>query len=294
MGENRNRKLIVAIFFNFFITGSQILGGLISGSLSLLSDALHNLSDVIALSVSLFASLISVKRQTVTKTFGYKRAEIIAAFINSLILIIISVFLGYEAITRLTNIRPITSVWVISMSVLGIVVNWISAKILHADAHENINIKSAYVHLLSDMFTSVAVLVGGLLMYYFNIYWIDSVLTFLIAIYLIYMAVNILLKSVNVLMLFTPSNIILENISSSICSLPEVLNIHHVHVWQLNDKQIHFEAHVDLHENVSLQKVNEILEKIRFILHEKFEIDHVTLQPEFNICDKKDLIIQGH
>ncbi len=294
MLKTRNTRLINAILLNIFITVSQVAGGFISGSLSLLSDALHNLSDVVALLVSLFASLISGKKHTVTKTYGYKRAEIIAAFINSLMLITLSIYLGYEAIHRFINIQPITTGWVIAMSGLGIVINWLSAKILHHESKESLNVKSAYIHLLSDMFTSIAVLAGGLLMYFFKIYWVDSVLTLIIAVYLVYMAFTILLQSTNVLMLFTPSNIVLENISEKICVLPEVLNIHHVHVWQLNDDQVHFEAHVDLSENISLSKVNDVLDEIRKILHDEFDINHITLQPEFNLCDKKDLISQGH
>ena len=118
-------------------------------------------------------------------------------------------------------------------------------------------------------------------------------LTLLIAVYLIYITWSLLLDSIKVLMLFTPSNIILEDISNKICSIPEVWNIHHVHVWQLDDNQIHFEAHVDFSENLPLLKVNTILEKIRIILHDNFQIEHVTLQPEYNVCDKKDLVTKG-
>ena len=155
------------------------------------------------------------------------------------------------------------------------------------------NIKSAYIHLMSDMITSVAVLVAGILMYYLQLWWIDGLLTLLIAIYLIYISWDILRDSLKVLMLFTPSNITIEQINNELIRIPEVNNIHHVHVWQLDDKQIHFEAHVDLIEDFTMVKVNEILEEIRVLLFNKFNIAHVTLQPEFNICDKKDLIEQG-
>lgn len=275
------------------ITVAQVIGGLISGSLSLLSDALHNFSDVISLIISYIATILTKKKETASKTFGYKRAEILAAFINASTLIIVAVLLAIEAIKRFQEPQEIASVWVIILAAFSIVLNGLSVLILQKDAKDNLNIKSAYIHLLSDMFTSVAVLVAGILMYYLQLWWIDGLLTLLIAIYLIYISWDILKDSLKVLMLFTPSNITIEQINNEVIKIPEVNNIHHVHVWQLNDKQIHFEAHVDLNEDFPMVKVNEILEEIRMILYNDFNIAHVTLQPEFNIYDKKDLIEQG-
>ena len=289
----KGRNLGISILLNVIITISQVIGGLISGSLSLLSDALHNFSDVISLIVSYIAAILTKRKQTTTKTFGYKRAEIVAAFINVSTLIVVAVLLIIEAIKRFQEPQIISSGWVISLALLSIVFNGLSVLLLQKDAKDNMSVKSAYLHLLSDMFTSVAVLLAGILMYYFKIYWIDGVLTLLIAVYLIFMTWSLLSDSLKVLMLFTPSNIILEDISNKICSIPEVWNIHHVHVWQLDDNQIHFEAHVDFSENLPLLKVNKILEEIRIILHDNFHIKHVTLQPEYNVCDKKDLVTKG-
>lgn len=274
------------------ITVAQVIGGLMSGSLSLLSDALHNFSDVISLIISYIATILTKKKETTSKTFGYKRAEILAAFINASTLIIVAVLLAIEAIKRFQEPQEIASVWVIILAAFSIVLNGLSVLILQKDAKDNLNIKSAYIHLLSDMFTSVAVLVAGILMYYLQLWWIDGLLTLLIAIYLIYISWDILKDSLKVLMLFTPSNITIEQINNEVIKIPEVNNIHHVHVWQLDDKQIHFEAHVDLNEDFPMVKVNEILEEIRMILYNDFNIAHVTLQPEFNIFDKKDLIEQ--
>jgi cobalt-zinc-cadmium efflux system protein len=279
---------------NILITAAQVLGGLYSGSLSLLSDALHNLSDVISLVISYIASILTRKEQTVKRTFGYKRAEIIAAFVNTLVLIIVAVFLAIEAIKRFQHPHEIGSFWVITLSIMAIIINGISAVLLHSDARHNLNIRSAYLHLLSDTITSVAVLFAGIIMYFFKIFWIDGVLTLIISVYLIIISLKLLMESMKVLMLFTPSQVILEHINERICAIPKVQNIHHVHVWQLDTDQICFEGHVDLTEDLPLQKVNTILEEIREILHDEFNIDHVTLQPEFNLCDKKDLISQAH
>lgn len=290
----KGRKLGITIILNLIITIAQVTGGLISGSLSLLSDALHNFSDVISLIISYIASILSNKKQTVTKTFGYKRAEIIAAFINSSTLIVIAIFLGVEAIKRFKNPETISSEWVIYLALASIILNGISVLILQKDAKNSMNLKSAYLHLMTDMFTSVAVLLGGILMYFYKIYWVDGALTLAIAFYLVYVSWDLLIDSLKVLMLFTPSSITLKSIDEEISLVPEVENIHHVHVWQLDDNQIHFEAHVDFTENLSLDKVNSVLERIRKILHDKFDIEHVTLQPEYNLCDKKDLVTDRH
>jgi cobalt-zinc-cadmium efflux system protein len=290
--KSQQNKLGYAIILNILITAAQVFGGFFSGSLSLLSDALHNLSDVFSLFISYIASILTHRKQTVTKTFGYKRAEIVAAFINTLILIMVAFYLAYESVRRFYEPKEITSIWVICLALLAILFNGFSAIMLNKDAKTNMNIRSSYLHLLSDTITSVAVLIAGVLMYYYKIFWIDAALTIIIATYLIVISWRLLLESLKVLMLFTPSTVVLESINEKITAIPGVQNIHHVHVWQLDNKQIYFEGHVDFADNLLLQDVNMILGKIRMTLHEQFNIDHVTLQPEFDMCHSKDLIQQ--
>jgi cobalt-zinc-cadmium efflux system protein len=292
--QDHQKRLGFSIFLNSFISIAQIIGGFLSGSLSLLSDALHNLSDVISLIISYIASTLLKKDQTVQQTFGYKRAEVVAAFINTMILITVALLLAVESIKRFNDPVEINSIWVIILAFAAILVNGISALILNKGAKKNMNIRSAYLHLLADTFTSLAVLIAGIMMYYFQIFWIDGVLTLIIAIYLIIVSWKLLLESLKVLMLFTPSSIVIKSIDEEIRAIPEVRNIHHIHVWQLDNDQIYFEGHVDFIDNLPLQKVNEILNRIQATLHDQFQIEHVTLQPEFNVCHKKDLISQGH
>jgi cobalt-zinc-cadmium efflux system protein len=288
----RGRKLGISILLNISITIAQVIGGIISGSLSLLSDALHNFSDVISLFVSYIANLLSKRKYSLKKTFGYKRAEIVAAFINASTLIIIAILLGKEAIERLSEPTEIKTGWVITLALLGVVLNGLNVLLLRKDAKVNLNVKSAYLHLFSDMITSVAVLIGGFAMHYLKIYWIDSVLSIIIAIYLIYLSGKLLVESLKILMLFTPSNILITDINSKICKLVEIKNLHHIHLWQLNDKSIHFEAHVDLNKNINIAEFESILAKIEKILFNDFNIQHCIIQPEFKRKDKKDIIIQ--
>lgn len=293
--RRKSKKLLLAIILNLLITVGQVIGGIVSGSISLISDALHNFSDVMALVISYIAMGLIKKKNTPDRTFGFKRAEIIAAFINASALIAIAIYLCVEAFRRFSQPLEINSVWVMAFAGLSIFLNGLSVIILHRETSTSLNIRSAYVHLLSDMFTSLGVFIGGIIMFYSDAaYWIDGVLTLLIAIYLIYATWSILMESIRMLMLFTPANINPTAISKRICSMEYIDNIHHAHIWQLNEENIHFEAHVNFNENLKLECVDKILNRIRKILHEEYHIDHVTLQPEFNTCHKKDLISQTH
>lgn len=288
----KGKNLLISILLNILITISQIIGGVISGSLALLSDALHNFSDVISLTVSYVASKLSKKEASIHRTFGYKRAEILAAFINASTLIIVAVLLIIEAIKRLNDPKEIESELVIWLSFIAIIANGLSVLLLKKDSESNMNLKSAYLHLLTDMMASVAVLIGGLLMKYYQVFWVDSVLTFIIAIYLIWMGFDLLKDSTRVLMLFTPDTIPIKQIVEEINAFENIKNVHHVHVWQLNEEEIHLEAHIDFEQDITLSQFDIILHKIEdFVLH-KYDINHVNIQPEFGKDDAKDIIVQ--
>ncbi|WP_335966717.1 cation diffusion facilitator family transporter [Galbibacter sp. PAP.153] len=288
----KGRNLFISIVLNIIITVSQVVGGIISGSLALLSDALHNFTDVVSLVISYVANRLTGKKASTNRTFGYKRAEIIAAFVNSVTLIVIAILLIIEAVKRFFHPQTIQSDLVIWLSILGIVANGFSVLLLKKDAKRNINMKSAYLHLLTDMLASIAVLIGGLLMKFYKIYWIDSVLTFSIAVYLIFVGFDLLLTSTKMLMLFTPDHIDIKDLIREVHKVPNVNKLHHIHVWWLNDDELHLEAHLDFKEDVTLTRFNEILEEIETILKAKFGINHVNIQPEYNKEDPKDFIVQ--
>lgn len=288
----RQSNLMIAIVLNVLITTAQIIGGLVSGSLSLLSDALHNFTDVLSLLISYIANRLTGKKASTHRTFGYKRADLIAAFVNAITLIVIAIVLIIEAIDRFSKPQIIDSSLVIWLSLIAIFANGISVLLLKKDASRNINMKSAYLHLFTDMLASVAVLIGGLLMNTLGWYWIDSVLTFLIAVYLIIVGLNLLKSSIKMLMLFTPEHIDIKEIVKEVHQLPRVNKLHHIHVWCLNDDELHLEAHLDFKENINLETFNTVLESIEELLHDKFGINHITIQPEFNKMDSKDYIVQ--
>ena len=290
--QSSGKNLLVSIILNVVITIAQIIGGLLSGSLALISDALHNFSDVLALIFSYIANRLSKKEASIVQTFGYKRAEILAAFVNAVTLMVVAVYLIFEAFYRFSNPEKIQSNIVIWLSLLGIIANGISAFILKKDANHNLNMKSAYIHLFTDMMASFAVLVGGLLMHYFQIYWIDSVLTFAIAVYLIFIGYDLLKESTQMLMLFTPSHLDINQIITEIHKIDGVGKLHHIHVWHLNDHELHLEAHLDCANDIKMSEFNQLLEKVEAVLLEKFQINHTNIQPEFQKEDSKDFIVQ--
>ena len=297
MGHNHSKisgkNLLLSIILNIVITVAQLIGGFISGSLALISDAVHNFSDVISLIISYIANLLTYKKkQTLQQTFGFKRAEIIAAFINASSLIIIAIVLGIEAIKRFNNPLEINSNLVIWLAFLGIAVNGFSVLLLKKDAKNSLNMRSAYLHLLTDMLTSVAVLIGGLLMKFYQIYWVDAILTLLISFYLIYISWSILITSLKILMLFAPEHIKMDEVVLEVLKVKEIRNIHHVHIWQLNDHDCHLEAHIEFKKDIKLSDFDLVCKKVEVLLLDKFNIQHCNFQPEFERNESKEIIIQ--
>jgi len=290
--EISGKNLFFSILLNIVITLAQLVGGVLSGSLALLSDALHNFSDVISLIFSFIAHKLSRRKASTEQTFGLKRAELIAAFVNALSLIVIALFLGYEAVHRFFNPQPILSDLVIGLAVLGIVVNGLSVLLLKKDADHNLNMKSAYLHLFTDMMASFAVLIGGILMKYWGWFWVDSLLTLIISMYLIVVGYQLMLKAVKMLMLFTPEHINIKEIVAEVHQIEGVKALHHIHVWHLNEEELHLEAHLDCSENITLSQFNDLLIQIEAVLYHKFNINHITLQPEYKKEDPKEIIVQ--
>lgn len=291
-GELKGRSLLISIFLNIGVTVAQVIGGLISGSLSLLSDALHNFSDVMSLIISYIATLLAKRKADSTKTFGYKRAEILAAFVNAATLIIVAIILIFEAVERFMDPKPVESGLVIWLSIIAIIANGLSVVMIKRHADGNMNMKSAYLHLLTDMMASVAVLVGGLLMKYLQWYWVDPALTLAIAIYLAIVGYRLLKDATKVLMLFTPDAVQVKKIVAALCNLEPVKDVHHVHVWQLNDDEVHLEAHVDFNMDIQLSEFDTILGQMQEIAFHEFGINHINIQPEFGKCDNKQIIAQ--
>lgn len=287
--ETPEKNLFITMALNFFITIAEVIGGLISGSLSLISDALHNFSDGIAVIITYIAMKLSKRPKTSKYTFGLKRAEILAAIINASTLIIISFFLIKEAIDRFLNPTPITGSLMLIVAALGLFANVAGTLLLKKGSTNNLNIRAAYFHLLSDAVSSLAVIIGAVFIIFYKIYWIDPLLTVLISLYILKETYEIVKESVDILMMSSPDGIDLEVIKNIVEKIPGVLNIHHIHLWKLNDNDTHFEAHIDV-EDMAVSKTAEIQKSIAHELLERYEINHITLQFECNKCENKSII----
>ncbi|WP_339737077.1 cation diffusion facilitator family transporter [uncultured Sunxiuqinia sp.] len=278
--EHAQNRLGITIFLNVVITVAQIIGGIISGSLALISDALHNLSDSLAVVLAYIANRLSGREKTSKSTFGFQRAEIIAAFINALVLVVISFYLMVEAIKRYFDPQVIDFRWMLWLGILGIAANGFSVFLLHADQNHNLNIKAAYLHLMGDAMTSVAVVVGALCIWLWDWYWIDPTITLLISFYLLLHTYKLLKESTEILMQFAPSNISVPEIARRLTEHDQVAQVYHIHVWRLTDRTVHFEAHVVLNSDLKLSETKIINKQLAQILIEEFEIQHITLQLE--------------
>lgn len=283
------KNLGIAVLLNVFITLAQAIGGILSGSLALLSDAAHNLSDVLSLVISYLANRLAKREPTEKQTFGFRRSEILAALINSVTLIIISAIILFEAVQRLINPAPVSPDWVIYLAIAGIFTNGISVLFIRSNSSENLNMRAVYLHLIGDMFTSIAVLLGGLAMKYLYWYWTDSVFSIVIALYLLYMSWGIVRSSLRILMQFTPEEIDVPIIVSEIEKIGGVKNIHHVHVWQVNEHDLMFEAHIDMSDDLKVSSFEKILDRVNEVLNQH-NITHSTIQPEFSVDDNKQII----
>ena len=290
--NNKESRLIISAGLNFITTIVQVVGGLLSGSLALLSDALHNFSDAIALAISVVAVRLSKRKNTEAQTFGYKRAEILAALFNACTLVVVSFFLFKEAIARFIHPHPVNSLLMFAVAVVGLTANIVSVFLLKAHAHADMNVRAAYIHLFSDFLSSIAVIIGACMIFISKTYWIDPVLTILIGVYVLREGYKIIEESTHILMQHVPKGISLRDIQSQIESIDGVKDIHHAHLWAVTERDIFFEAHINVSRDIQVSETCILVKQIEDMLNERFKVTHVTLQLEFNSCKGISLVKQ--
>ena len=283
-------KLIISIFLNLIITIVELIGGIISGSIALLSDSVHNLGDSAGLIASYEAIKIGEKEKNKKYTFGYKRAEILVALGNSVFLLTVSIFLIYEAYERFVHPNPIHGVIMLIVAIVGLIGNLLSVLFLHSHAKDSLNVKSAYLHLLSDTLSSVGVVAGALLVIFFDILWIDPLISILIAIYIIYEVIGIIKESVEILMESAP-NLDFDRIKEEIEKIDGIKNAHHFHAWRIGESDVLFECHIEV-EDMPVSEAQVLIDKINEKL-KKYGITHTTIQLETDRCKGKNVICKG-
>lgn len=287
-------KLWVSIFLNLTITLAQVIGGIIANSLSLLSDAVHNFNDSMSLVTTLVTKKIAKKGASSSKTFGYKRAEIIGAFANLITLVIVALFLIKEGIERFIDPQPIDGLTMFWVAMIGLAANLITAALLWKNSKEDINMRSAFIHILSDALSSFGVIIGGWLIIKYQWYIVDTILTMLIGSYILWHCYHMLREAIDILMEAKPENINIEELEESMTGVDMVCGVHHIHVWRLDEHSTLLESHIVI-EKEDLDEMETIKSSIKKILHDKFEIYHSTLEFEFEPCnDHKHEVAHQH
>ncbi|MEJ2635571.1 MAG: cation diffusion facilitator family transporter [Calditrichia bacterium] len=289
IADSTGKRLFLTMMLNILITAAEIVGGIVSGSLSLISDAMHNFSDAVAVIISYIALRLKEHQSSYRHTFGLKRAEIFAAVINASVLIGISIYLFYEAVERFLHPHPIQGTIMTVVASVGLVANILGVLLLRRDSRDSMNIRSTYLHLFADVISSLGVLVGGIAILAWNVYWVDPVLTILIGLYILKESFQILTQSVHVLMEGAPENISPEDLRDLIENLPEVRDIHHIHLWMVGENDIHMEGHVNV-QDMKISEGDLVRQKIEKLVKDKFGISHITLQFECNQCPEEGLV----
>lgn len=279
--EIGERRLWWAVGANILLTVAQVIGGIISGSLSLIADALHNFSDAASLFIALVAIRIGRKPPDQFKTFGYKRAETIAALINLTTLIIIGLYLSYEAIMRFITPEPIAGWTVVIVAGIALIVDIFTALLTYSQSKNSMNIRAAFLHNLTDAFASVGVIIAGSLILLYGWVWTDAAMTLLIAGYVLFQGITEIPKAIHLLMEGTPEGVSIDDVTTAMESIEGVTNVHHVHIWQLDEQRNALEAHVVL---LNMDEMETIKEHLKTMLHNDHSIEHSTLEFEVNKC----------
>jgi len=273
------RRFFYVTVLNILITITEFLGGFFSGSLGLISDAFHNLEDSISIVISYVANVIGKRKNNAKKTFGYKRAEILAAFVNSIVLVIITLMMVVESIKRLSQPQQVNGKLMMIVSLIGLAANFVSMLMLLTGSKHNLNIKATFLHMLTDTLSSVGVFVASIFVILFNWNWVDPLITILIAIWLLKEAYTVVSETINILMEASPK-IDLDAVQDAILTVPEIVKVHHVHVWMIDENHIMLDAHINVKRNCNMAELDTLYDQVDKMLSDKFHITHVTLQAE--------------
>ena len=276
-----DRRLGWAIAINMLLTVAQVIGGVVSGSLSLIADALHNFSDAASLLIAWVARRIGRQPPDHFKTFGYKRAEIIAALINLVTLVLVGLYLIYEALWRMVDPQVIEGWIVVIVASVALVIDIATALLTYSMSRHSMNIRAAFLHNVSDALASLGVIIAGSLILLYDWYWTDTALTLLIAGYVLYQAATLLPKTIHILMQGAPEDISIAEVIDAMEHVEGVLNIHHLHLWQLDEHKNALEAHVVIKDFADTEKIKMALKSE---LEKRFAITHSTLEFETDHC----------
>jgi cobalt-zinc-cadmium efflux system protein len=278
------QDLLRAFSITFLMMIAEIVVGLLSNSLALLSDAGHMLTDNLALLLSFFAMAFASRPATERQTFGFYRLEILAAFVNGIVLVLISFYIIYQAYLRIVHPQPVHGMLMLIVAIIGLVANVIGALFLFKHSHTSLNIRGAYLHIIGDALSSVGVVIGGIVIIYTGWYLIDPLLSILISLVIIYGAWALVKESVNILLESAPSHIDIDTIANEIAKVKGVREAYHIHLWTITSGVYAMSAHVLIDDQL-VSRSREVIDEIRSLLSNKFNVLHSTIQIECEKCD---------
>ena len=289
-----DRRVALAVAVNLLLTVAQVIGGAVSGSLSLIADALHNFSDAISLIIAFLARRIARRPSDATMTFGYARAEVVAALINYTTLIVIGLYLVYEAVLRFIEPEPVAGWIIVAVAGVALVIDLVTALLTYALSKESMNIRAAFLHNVADALGSVGVIVAGSLILLYDWWIVDPIVTLLIAGYILWQAFSEIGGAIRMLMLGTPGDIDVGDVVAALRAMGSVEDVHHVHVWAIDESSNALEAHLVV-ADVRASEVEGIKREVKALLSERFAIGHATLELELAsaTCTQADTVI-GH
>ena len=287
------KRLVIAIILNAVIFIVEFVGGFLTNSLALISDSLHNLSDFFALILSYIALRVVQWKSNSEKSYGYVRVEIFVAFINATALVLIGLYVIYEGIQRFAHPEPVAGGWMLIIAVVGFVVNTAATLLLKTHAHHDLNMKSAYLHLLTDALESLAVVVVAGIIAWKDWRVLDPLVSIAIGLFIIKSAWRIVAETVHILTEGTPRGIDLHEVAAYIQSFPGVENVHHLHIWGLSSRVRALSAHIVVQDQL-ISKGNKISSQLEQELEHRFGINHPTIQLESSVCGDQGVVVDIH
>jgi len=291
--ESGDRRVSIAIWANGLLTVAQIVGGILSGSLALIADALHNFSDMASLVIAFAARKIARQPADERMTFGYGRVEIVAALINYTTLILIGFYLIYEGGMRMIDPPEVAGWTVVILGGVALVVDTLTALLTYSMQKGSVNIRALFLHNLSDALASVAVIVGGSLILLYDIRWVDPAITILIALYILYLAFTEIGGPIRTLMLGSPPEMDCDAVLDAMRGIEGVEDVHHVHLWQMQEHEAALDCHVVL-TNAGWGDIEAVKAKTKAMLKGRFGISHSSLEFEHTDHAHENADLYGH
>ncbi|QLH74590.1 MAG: cation transporter [Methanomassiliicoccales archaeon] len=277
------RPLLFAFAMTCSFAVFELIGGWLSGSLALLSDSGHMFTDALALALSLGASLIATKEPTEKQTFGFFRVEIVVALLNGIVLVVMSGFILYEAYLRYQAPHDIEAPLMLMVALVGLGANVFGFFVLRGHAHENLNVRGAFLHVLGDLLSSIGVIVAAVLIFFYDLKVADPLISIMIAVVIMWGAFGVIRQSLDVLLEFAPSHIRAEDVRQEMLRLKGVREVHDIHMWTLSSNIYSISIHVVVEDQL-VSACSCIIEEIEEVLKNKFKFSHVTVQLEASAC----------